>query len=238
MKNTLLQRTLLFVFGLFIMAIGVDLSVIANLGVSPISSMPYVYSLGFPLTLGQTTIILNILLVALQIFLLRKEYQWIQLIQIPVVLLFGWFIDIAMPMLSSIEPSHYAAQAFYCLLGCAVLALGVFIEVKAKLTYLPGEGLVMALHRRFGFEFGKAKIGVDSTLVMAGIISSLIFFGSVRGIREGTVLAAVLVGYLVRIYERMLVLAQSFARREAFIDQVEEMTTDDPPDAMDAQRLS
>ncbi|WP_419657562.1 DUF6198 family protein [Desulfosarcina variabilis] len=92
MKDALLQRTLLFVGGLFIMAVGVDLSVKANLGVSPISSVPYVYSLRFPLTLGQTTIILYVLLIVLQILLLQKEYQWIQLVQIPVVLLFGWFI--------------------------------------------------------------------------------------------------------------------------------------------------
>ena len=124
MKNALIQRTLVFICGLFIMAIGVGLSVKANLGVSPISSVPYVYSLKFPLTLGQTTIILNILLIGLQMLLLRKNYQWMQLIQIPVVLLFGWFIDLTLPLMDWIEPTQYLSQAWYCLLGCVVLALG------------------------------------------------------------------------------------------------------------------
>ncbi len=203
LRDALLQRTLAFIGGLFVMAIGVDLSVKASLGVSPISSVPYVYSLKFPLTLGQTTIIMNVIFVGLQILLLQKDYPWIQLVQIPVVFLFGWFIDIAMPLLSWIEPAHYASEMFYCLLGCVVLALGVFVEVKAKVTYLPGEGMAMALCQKFGFEFGKTKIGVDSTLVAVGLISSLVFLGSVQGIREGTVLAAVLVGYLVRLFDRV-----------------------------------
>nr|WP_320013168.1 cytidylate kinase family protein [uncultured Desulfobulbus sp.] len=211
MKNDkLIQRTLLFIYGLFIMAIGVDLSVKANLGVSPISSVPYVYCLTFPLTLGQTTIAFNILLIILQILVLQKAYQWIQLIQIPVVFLFGWFIDMTLPMVAWIEPENYLSQTFYCLLGCVVLALGVYFEVKAKLTYLPGEGLAMALNKRFGFEFGKTKIAVDSSMVIAGIISSLIFLGDVQGIREGTVAAAILVGYCVRFFNQTISLPRSW----------------------------
>lgn len=198
------QRALLFAAGLLVMAIGVDLSVKANLGVSPISSVPYVYSLRFPLTLGQATVVLNVLLVVLQILLLGRDYPWVQLVQIPVVFLFGWFIDIAMPALSWIEPAHYASRLFFCLISCSVLALGVFIEVKARVTYLPGEGLAMAVCRRFGFQFGPTKIGVDSTLVVIGMLSSVVLLGGVHGIREGTVLAAFLVGYIVRFLDRTI----------------------------------
>jgi len=210
MNNNRIQRTLLFICGLFIMAIGVDLSVKANLGVSPISSIPYVYCLAFPLSLGQTTIVFNILLIVLQILVLQRAYQWFQLIQIPVVFLFGWFIDLTLPMVAWIEPCNYLTQSFYCLLGCVVLALGVFFEVKAKLTYLPGEGLAMALNKRFGIEFGKTKIAVDSSMVIGGILSSLVFLGDVQGIREGTVAAAILVRYCVRFFNRTITLPKSW----------------------------
>jgi len=231
LKDALLQRTLFFICGLLIMAIGVDLSVKANLGVSPISSVPYVYGLGFPLTLGQTTVILNILLVALQIRLLRNDYPWIQLVQIPVVLLFGWFIDSAMPMLSWIAPTHYASQLFYCLLSCAVIAFGVFMEVRARVTYLPGEGLAMVLCRKFGFEFGRSKIGVDSALVVTGVLSSLVFLGSVQGIREGTILAAILVGYMVRFFDRVIPALSFLSPRVVPVDQAEAAESDRLQDA-------
>ncbi|MGD9823111.1 hypothetical protein [Desulfobacter sp.] len=95
-------------------------------------------------------------------------------------------------------PGNYFEQAFLCLLSCVVLGIGIFFEVKAGLTYLPGEGLVMALAQTFGVEFGKIKIGTDDSLVAIGIVSALFFLGALEGIREVTVVAAVLVGYIVR----------------------------------------
>ncbi len=210
-KYNLLPGPVIFIFGLFIMALGVTLSVKANLGVSPISCVPYVYSLKYPLTLGQTTIILNVLLIFLQIALLRRKYQLFQLIQLPVVFIFGFFIDFTMQMFSWLEPEGYLARAFICLLGCAVLALGVFFEVKAKFTYLPGEGLAMAVSKTFDIEFGKTKIGTDSSLVVVGVVSSLSFFAKLEGIREGTVAAAVLVGYIVRFYNNNFKFLDKFA---------------------------
>jgi uncharacterized membrane protein YczE len=198
MKQNIFNQSIVFIFGLFIMAVGVVLSVKADLGVSPISCVPYVYSLTFPLTLGQTTIILNVLLIFLQMLLLRKRYRLFQLVQFPVVFLFGYFIDLIMKYSDWMVPSTYAEQAALCLLSCVVLGIGVFFEIKAALTYLPGEGLAMALTQTFGVDFGKTKIGTDSSLVVLGIASSLFFLDTLAGIREGTVVAAVLVGYIVR----------------------------------------
>jgi len=148
--------------------------------------------------LGQTTIILNVLLIFLQMLLLRKRYRMFQLVQFPVVFLFGYFIDLIMKYSDWMVPATYAEQAALCLLSCVVLGIGVFFEIKAALTYLPGEGLAMALTQTFGVEFGKTKIGTDSSLVVLGIASSLFFLDELAGIREGTVVAAVLVGYIVR----------------------------------------
>ncbi len=201
-KENLVKRILIFVTGLFIMAFGVALSVKANLGVSPISCTPYVYSLAFPLSMGTTTIIFNILIILLQIVVLGKKYQPIQLLQFPVVILFGFFTDFTLYLVRGIELTNYLAQLILCLASCAVLAFGVFLEVKAKVTYLAGEGLSLAISEKFKVEFGKAKIGVDSAMVVTGVVSSFIFLSSLQGVREGTIIAAVLVGFMARIYSR------------------------------------
>ncbi|MDF7806579.1 cytidylate kinase family protein [Pontiellaceae bacterium B12219] len=200
----LLKRISLLTVGLLIMAIGVDLSIKADLGTSPISCMPYVYSLQFPVSIGLFSIILNLLLIFLQILLLRKRYQWVQLIQIPVALLFGVFIDLCMPLMQGLEPSSYSMKAACCLLSCVVLAFGVFLEVKARVTYLAGEGLALAVTQVCSMEFGKAKVTIDSSLVILGIISSLLFFQRLEGIREGTILAALLVGLIARFFSSKL----------------------------------
>lgn len=214
MKQNIFKQSLVFIFGLFIMAVGVVLSVKADLGVSPISCVPYIYSLSFPLSLGQTTIILNVLLIFIQMLVLRKKYRIFQLVQFPVVFLFGLFIDLIMKYSAWMTPGNYFEQAFLCLLSCVVLGFGVFFEVKAALTYLPGEGLAMALTQTFGMEFGKTKIGTDCALVAIGIASALFFLGTLEGIREGTVVAAVLVGYIVRfLHTRVFLLAQWLKNR-------------------------
>ncbi|MFA6872542.1 MAG: cytidylate kinase family protein [Bacteroidaceae bacterium] len=211
-KKGLLKRSIALVIGLFIMSIGVGLSVKANLGTTPISCTPYVYSLGFPsMTMGTLTTIMNVALILFQIILLRKNYQLMQLFQLPVALLFGVFTDVALNWISAdVLVVGYPLQWVYCILGCALVAIGVFLQVKAKLIYLAGDGLAMAISKTFHIEFGKAKVCFDSSLVTIGIISSFIMLHNLQGIREGTVVAAVLVGTFVRLFNRKLAFVDVF----------------------------
>jgi uncharacterized membrane protein YczE/cytidylate kinase len=203
-KEGLFRRSIALIAGLFIMAFGVALSVKANLGTSPISCVPYVYSLGFPITIGAASIVMNVLLILLQMAVLRKNYQPIQLLQFPVAFFFGLFIDFAMFVLSGVQPANYLWQWILCLLSCVIIAFGVFLEVKAKVTYLAGEGLSLAISKAFQKEFGKVKVGLDSTLVAIGIVSSFVFLHNLQGIREGTVAAALLVGTIAKFYGKHL----------------------------------
>ena len=83
-----LKRYLLFLAGLFINSLGVSLITKADLGTSPISSIPYVLSLNFPFTLGQFTILFSLLLIVIQLFILRRNFKPEHLLQIPISILF------------------------------------------------------------------------------------------------------------------------------------------------------
>ena len=87
-KRELTARYLFFIAGLFVNAFGISLIIKANLGSSPISSLPYTLSLKFPITLGQFTLLLNAVLIAGQIALLKKDFRKEQFLQIPVAILF------------------------------------------------------------------------------------------------------------------------------------------------------
>lgn len=217
MKNTtiktssLFKKISLFVFGLFMMAFGVALSIKADLGVSPISCVPYVYfRFQSSMTMGQLTILLNIALMLLQIALLRRNYRFIQLIQLPAVIVFGYFIDLALAMLGGLTVSSYTGRILWCLLGCVILAFGVFLEVKSDLTYLPGEGVVAAISETFQKEFGKVKVGVDTALVIAGVLSSFVLMHRLEGVREGTIVAALSVGFIVRFFNCKLAVVEQW----------------------------
>ena len=79
----LVKRLIFLCLGLSIMAFGVAFSIKAALGTSPISSVPYVTSEISGLTVGQTTIIMNFIFVLIQIAILRRQYDWFQLLQFP-----------------------------------------------------------------------------------------------------------------------------------------------------------
>jgi len=192
-----------FIFGIFILAFGVALSVKSNLGVSPISCVPYVCSFKSQFTLGELTIFFNTILVVLQIIILRKSYRFLQLIQLPMVFIFGIFIDFNMSLISNLVVSTFFGKLIFALISCVVMGVGVYIEVKSNITYLPGEGLVIAISDTIKKEFGKVKISMDTSMVILGVIISILFFHKIKGLGVGTILAAFSVGAIVRMINKI-----------------------------------
>jgi len=198
------KRYVLFLVGLFINALGVSLVTKANLGTSPISSIPYVLSLNFPLTLGNFTIIFSIFLILLQLLILRKNFKLENILQIPVSIAFGYFIDLTMNMLLWLNPEMYALKVVALLAGCIVLGFGVYLEVLADVVMLPGESFVRAIVQTWSTNFGTTKIIFDSSMTIIAGVLSFIFFGKLNGVREGTIIAALLVGFIARLFGKHL----------------------------------
>lgn len=210
-------RILLLILGLIFLAFGVSISVRANLGVTPISCIPYIYSLATPFSLGELTIGMNSLFILLQMAILRRRYAPMQLLQLPAVIVLGYGIDYTLPLVSGIVPASYPEQVALLLSSCACIALGVFCVVRADVTYIPGDGLIAVIADTYRREFGKTKMCFDSSMVVIGLVSSLLLLGRLEGIREGTVIAALLVGFLIQLCNRAMaaILGRFEARRKA-----------------------
>lgn len=197
-------RCALLLAGLAVMALGVALSIKAELGTSPISSVPYVSGLISGLSVGTTTIIVNSLFVLAQILMLRSQYDWYQILQIPVAIVFGLMIDMFSLLMGDIVLSSYIQQWLFCAAGIIFVALGVSMEVTAELITTAGEGLVLAICQVTSFKFGNVKVAVDVTLVILAAAASLLVLGELAGVREGTAAAAVLVGLLTKQFVKPL----------------------------------
>lgn len=198
------KRYLIFLLGLFLSSLGVSLVTKADLGTSPISAIPYVLSLKFPLTLGQFTIAFSLLLIFLQLLILRRRFRLEHLLQIPISIAFGYFIDLTMGLLFFVSPGSYPEKVLYLLVGCAVLAFGVYLEVLADVAMLPGESFVRAVVLTWNTDFGITKVCFDVSMTAIAVAASLILSGRLAGVREGTLVAALLVGFLARTFGRLL----------------------------------
>lgn len=204
-KKELTKRYFVFAVGLIIVAFGVAIAAKSALGPSPISSIPYSLWLIMPrLSMGEWTIIFNIVLVGMQLAIQRREAKPVQLIlQVVTTLPFGYVIDFWLWCMKALEPGTYIIQLILVLIGCFVVAFGVFIQVKADVILLPGDAFIRAAAGALKKDFGRVRTASDITMTAISFALCLIFVGGLNGIREGTVIAALLVGNIVRLYGRV-----------------------------------
>ena len=198
------KRYLIFIIGLFINSLGVSLITKANLGTSPISSIPYVLSLNFPFTLGNFTIFFSVFLILLQLVILRKNFKLEHVLQIPVSVAFGYFIDLTMLLFTWVNPESYVMKIVYLLIGCLILGFGVYMEVLADVVMLPGESFVRAIVLTWKTNFGTTKIIFDVSIAVIAAALSFVYSGKLKGVREGTIIAALLVGFIARVFGKKL----------------------------------
>lgn len=193
--------------GISLMSIGIALAKLAQLGTSPISSIPNVMSYIMPLSIGDLTIVFMILMIFLQMILLHEVNLSIILQLVPGVI-FGWLIDVFVVGFTHLGlpafMDHYFEQLIFTLIGMLVLSFGVFLEVNSRSILMPGEGLVVALTLRTKKPFGKLKMFTDLTMVAVALIISLLYFHGLVGIREGTLITALFTGRLVALYDPLI----------------------------------
>ena len=228
-KENLGLRILLLVVGIYIVGLGVALSIRSDLGTSPISSMPYVLNLMMPiLSVGTYVIIINSLMVLTQIAILKRKTGYEQFVQLPLTLLFGLFIDVNLYLTSSLIFDNYFWQLFTVIISCFVMAFGIFLELKADVGLLPAEGLSLVISETYNKNFGKTKVSIDSIFVVVSIILGLGFIGRLAGVREGTILAALFVGTIANYFHKNITFVDKLLPAKKTVEYIAQpyMSTD------------
>ena len=195
MKNMKVRIPMYFV-GLFIMTVGIAISVKSNLGVSPVSSIPYTMTCVWGIEMGKATIIFHAALVLIQILILRKRFRPINLLQVVVGIVFGYFTTFC-NYLATYLPStdNMVMRIVLMLVSTVFIAVGIFFYLPADLIPLAGEGVMQAVSDVTKIEFSKVKIGFDCSMVVISVITCLICIHSLGSVGVGTVIAAFLVGF-------------------------------------------
>ena len=197
-KNTVIRLVFYFT-GFFIMTLGVAISIKSGMGVSPISSVPYTMTVVFGIELGLATTLFSILCVLLEIPILRKKYKPINLLQIPVSIVFGFFMSSCVSLVRYIpDPSNFVVRLALILISTVVIAIGVFMYLSAGYIPLPTEGLLLAIAEATNTKFATWKVIGDVTMVAISLTTCLIAIHSLGSIGLGTIISALLVGTEVK----------------------------------------
>ena len=192
------KRIAMFIIGLFVMTLGIAVSTKADIGTTPISSIPFVLCLSTGADLYLTTLLFNLMLIGIQILVLGKSFKLLSLLQLPTALIFSLFTKMTVDMVEDWSPSSYLECWLFVIAAVVILGIGVALVVNSRTTMVPGEGVVLALSIRTKIPFSRMKIFFDVSNILIAAIISLIAFGGLEGVREGTVFAAIFVGVVVR----------------------------------------
>lgn len=201
-KKNLIFRYILFIIGLFIASMGVAFSTKAGLGTSPVASVPYSISLISTLfSFGGWLNVWSVIQIAVQIILLRKNCNPVEItIQTVLAFVYGYLTNFSCFLLEGLKAEGYAMQLLFMAIGCFVLAFGIWLQLKGGVAMLPGEAMNRAISRVSGWKYENIKIFFDVFYIIISVIICITFIGRLEGVREGSIIAAVVVGNIIRIY--------------------------------------
>lgn len=213
-NEKIIQRFIRYIIGLFIMTIGIAISVKSNLGVSPVSSIPYTMTRCWNIEMGRATIIFQSFLVLMQLIILRKKFKIRSLLQVPVGIVFGYFTTFSNHLMTFLpDVENYLVRIFMILVSIVLIAIGLSFYIPANIMPLASEGVMQAFAEVTGIAFPKLKVAFDVSVVVISLVVCLIVTKSFGSVGVGTVLAAVLVGIVLG---NILKLKATIKKRKAF----------------------
>jgi len=198
----MIWQYILFLTGLFIASMGVAFSTKAGLGTSPVASLPYSVSLvSSLLSFGGWLNVLSVIQIALQVILLRRKCRPLEIvIQTILAFVYGYLTNLSCWLIRDIPVNGYPEQLLYMAVGCIVLAFGIWMQLKGGVAMLPGEAMNRAVSEVTGKRYENIKILFDIIYIALSAVICLVFLGELKGVREGSIIAAVAVGLLIKLY--------------------------------------
>ena len=203
-SSNIVVRCIIYFFGLLIMTLGVAVSVKSDLGVSPVSSIPYTMTCVWGIEMGKVTIVFHAALVLVQVILLRRKFQLKNLLQIPVGVLFGYMTTFSNHLMTFLpDPGNIYIRLGMVVISTVLVAIGLFFYVPADIIPLAGEGVMLAISKVADKAFSTVKIAFDVTMVVISLITCLILIHSLGSVGIGTVIAAVMVGMVLKLITKL-----------------------------------
>ena len=205
-KNELIRRYIVLFSALIVGAFGVTLVTRSTLGVNSVACFSYVSSVYFPVTMGMVTIAFNASMLLGQWLIFtpaQRKTELVNLIlQVPVIVVFGLMVDVWMYLTRDLLLDAYWQKMVVLLVGSLIVALNIALQAVASVSMLACDAFVRFLALRINHRLGTVKLCYDLLLVASAALMSLICsnFSEIVGIREGTVIGAIIVGPLVQVW--------------------------------------
>ena len=201
-----IYRLGIYIAGIILVSLGIVLCVKCELGVSPISSVPYVLGYVTPLTFGTLTMLFHFCNSMIQYVLEKKLVNIKVLLQVPVALLFGIIIDFFKSMMS-FNVENLMFKILLMIMSIVFTALGMHLMLSMQLVQNPPDGTVNILAGLLNKNIGTVKIFYDILMVAISVILGFIFLHGLKVFGIATIFSAVFVGKTLTLMKKHIRLA-------------------------------
>jgi uncharacterized membrane protein YczE len=209
-KRIIATRIVVMVLGLFLLGFGIGLSQVSTTGVSPISAAA---SVGTAIardlsidtiTMGMLSFFMNSMCFMVELALLRRNFNPWQVLQVAALCVMTLSIDFGIFLFGSADVSGLGAKIGFLAASLLLMSLGIHLEVAANVVMVPGDAMVATISYTARKQYSRVKIATDLFFVSLGLLLSLLYFKGIVGIGVGTVVSAVCVGALIKVWARLL----------------------------------
>lgn len=202
MNKISINRILLYIIGMLVLALGLSLNIRTDLGVSAIMSVPYSISEIFSLNVGNITLLAYAIFVALQ-FLINGPYRrWYDILQIPLSIVFTRVLNLFLSVLPT-APENYTMRFLLLFVAIILTGIGAAMTVNMDLIANPGDAIVHAIARRVNKPMGFVKNMFDISCVLLTVLISFLLTGKIIGVGVGTICAMLGVGRVIFIFNKL-----------------------------------
>jgi uncharacterized membrane protein YczE len=203
-----------FLLGLQCIAFGTTCTASAGLGTSAVASLPYIVSIIISFSYGTTTFFFHLLMFIVTLLILRKRFPPLQFMQVPSLFVFAVLVDVNMSIVQRIVLTNYFEQLLMLLCGCLFLGLGIALQIRSNKIMLPADAAPVVISTELGLSYTLVKTSIDVLEVIIGAIISLLLLGKVVGIKEGTLICALIVGIIVKACMKLFDLVSALIKRK------------------------
>lgn len=181
-----MQFVRLFI-GLFLYAVGIVMTINANLGLAPWDVFHQGMSKVFGITMGQASMAVGIVIVVLDAFM-GERLGWGTILN---MIFIGLFMDLL--MLNNIIPvfDNKFLSLIMMALGMFVIGVATYYYIGAGLGSGPRDGIMVALTKRTGKSVRFVRNSIEIAVLIVGY-----FLGGTVGL--GTIITALSMGYFVQ----------------------------------------
>ena len=198
------KRVFNYIFGLYLITLGVAFSIKSDWGSAPVSSIPYAMNLIWLVEIGVATFLFHALLVAIELILLKKDFKKKHFLQVFVGVLFGVFTSFSVALLGFIPMSDsIAVSILMTMLAVFFIALGLFFYVPTNIIPLSVEGVTQAVAIVTDKPFHTIKVYFDVCIVATALILSYGFLGQFGSVGIGTIIGALFIGTTVKYIHKI-----------------------------------